>query len=119
MTITRKLRNANAGKHVRSPDSATRCCRFGAALALTADLVAQLPGSQAVLPLNAVTSLIGASVNPTTGAYSRGASGFWVENGEITRPVNEVTIAGSLPEMMRAIRPANDADGPCRSFATG
>lgn len=57
-----------------------------------------------------VTSLIGSSINPTTGAYSRGASGFWVEGGEIAYPVNEVTVAGSLPEMIRSLRPANDAD---------
>jgi PmbA protein len=57
-----------------------------------------------------VTSLIGSSVNATTGAYSRGASGFWVENGEIAYPVNEVTVAGMLPEMMRTLIPADDAD---------
>ena len=57
-----------------------------------------------------VTSMIGASINPTTGAYSRGAAGFWVEQGEIAYPVNEVTIAGSLPDMLRTIRAANDAD---------
>ena len=57
-----------------------------------------------------VTSMIGSSINPTTGAYSRGASGFWVEGGEIAYPVNEVTVAGSLPEMIRTLRPANDAD---------
>ncbi len=57
-----------------------------------------------------VTSMIGASVNATTGAYSRGASGFWVEGGEIAYPVNEVTVAGSLPEMVRTLVPANDAD---------
>jgi len=57
-----------------------------------------------------VTSMIGASVNPTTGAYSRGASGFWVEHGAIAHPVNEITIAGSLPEMVRSLIPANDAD---------
>jgi len=57
-----------------------------------------------------VTSLIGSSINPTTGAYSRGASGFWVEGGEIAHPVNEITIAGSLPEVVRTIVPANDAD---------
>jgi PmbA protein len=57
-----------------------------------------------------VTSLMGASINPTTGAYSRGAAGFWVEGGRIAYPVNEVTIAGSLPEMVRSIVPANDAD---------
>ncbi|MBK0397882.1 TldD/PmbA family protein [Limibaculum sp. M0105] len=57
-----------------------------------------------------VTSFIGASINPTTGAYSRGASGFWVEGGEIVHPVNEITLAGSLPEMLPTIVAANDAD---------
>ena len=56
-----------------------------------------------------VTSLIGSSINATTGDYSRGASGFWVENGEIAYPVNELTIAGNLLEMLVSIRPANDA----------
>ncbi|ARE41426.1 TldE protein, part of TldE/TldD proteolytic complex [Rhodovulum sp. P5] len=56
-----------------------------------------------------VTSLIGSTINPNTGDYSRGASGFWVENGEIAYPVNECTIAGSLPDMLRRITPANDA----------
>jgi PmbA protein len=56
-----------------------------------------------------VTELIGSSVNPTTGDYSRGASGFWVERGEIVRPVNECTIAGNLRAMLASIVPANDA----------
>ena len=56
-----------------------------------------------------VTSMIGSTINPNTGDYSRGAGGFWVENGQITHPVNECTIAGSLPEMLRRIIPANDA----------
>lgn len=56
-----------------------------------------------------VTSMMGASINPTTGDYSRGASGFWVDGGEITYPVNECTIAGRLPEMLRTMIPANDA----------
>lgn len=56
-----------------------------------------------------VTSLMGASINPTTGDYSRGASGFWVEGGEIVRPVNECTIAGNLRQMLATIRPASDA----------
>lgn len=56
-----------------------------------------------------ITSMIGSSINPTTGDYSRGASGFWVENGEIAHPVNECTVAGNLREMLRTIRPANDA----------
>lgn len=56
-----------------------------------------------------VTSMIGSSINPTTGDYSRGASGFWVENGEIAYPVNECTIAGNLRDMLKSIIPANDA----------
>ncbi len=50
-----------------------------------------------------VTELIGFGVNVVTGDYSRGASGMWIENGELTFPVEEVTIAGSLPEMLRHI----------------
>lgn len=56
-----------------------------------------------------VTGLIGSTINPTTGDYSRGASGFWVENGQITHAVNECTIAGNLREMLRRMEPANDA----------
>jgi len=56
-----------------------------------------------------VTSMIGSTINPNTGDYSRGASGFWVENGEITTAINECTIAGNLHDMLRSIRPANDA----------
>jgi PmbA protein len=56
-----------------------------------------------------VTGLIGSTINPTTGDYSRGASGFWVENGEITHPVNECTIAGNLREMLMRLTAANDA----------
>lgn len=56
-----------------------------------------------------ITSMIGSSINPTTGDYSRGASGFWVENGQIAYPVNECTIAGNLRDMLRTIVPANDA----------
>ncbi len=56
-----------------------------------------------------VTSMIGASINPTTGDYSRGASGFWVENGEILYPVTGVTIAGNLRDMLKTLVPANDA----------
>lgn len=56
-----------------------------------------------------ITSLIGSSINATTGDYSRGASGFWVENGEITHPVNECTVAGNLRDMLLSIVPANDA----------
>lgn len=56
-----------------------------------------------------VTSMIGSTINPNTGDYSRGAAGFWVENGEITYPVNECTVAGNLRDMLMTIVPANDA----------
>ncbi len=55
-----------------------------------------------------VTSLIGMGVNMITGNYSRGASGFWIENGELTFPVSEVTIAGPLLDMFKGLEPAND-----------
>ena len=56
-----------------------------------------------------VTSLIGSTINPTTGDYSRGASGFWVEGGQVKFPVNECTIAGNLKDMLRSMIAANDA----------
>lgn len=56
-----------------------------------------------------VTRLIGATINPNTGDYSRGASGFWVENGEIAWPVNECTVAGNLIDMLARLEAADDA----------
>ena len=50
-----------------------------------------------------VTEVMGQGVNYVTGDYSRGASGFWVENGEIQYPVEEITIAGNLADMYRGI----------------
>lgn len=55
-----------------------------------------------------VTELIGMGVNMITGDYSRGAAGFWIENGEITYPVSEITIAGKLNGMFTRLTPAND-----------
>ena len=55
-----------------------------------------------------VTELIGMGVNGITGDYSRGASGFWIEKGEKTFPVSEMTIAGNLKDMFRELTPAND-----------
>src|SRR6478735_11182900 len=55
-----------------------------------------------------VTDLIGVGANMVTGDYSRGASGFWIQNGKRTFPVSEVTIAGHLLDMFRTLTPAND-----------
>jgi len=58
-----------------------------------------------------VTGMIGSTINSNTGDYSRGISGFWVENGEVKMPVNEATIAGNLRDFLMRITPANDARG--------
>ena len=62
-----------------------------------------------------VTEVFGHGVNMVTGDYSRGASGFWIENGELTYPVSEVTIAGNLKDMFLHATPADDLD---RNFGT-
>ncbi|SHI79895.1 TldD/PmbA family protein [Wenxinia saemankumensis] len=56
-----------------------------------------------------VTSFIGATINPNTGDYSRGASGMWIENGVPAYPVSEITVAGNLTEMLARLVPSNDA----------
>ena len=61
-----------------------------------------------------VTELMGMGVNGVTGDYSRGASGFWIENGEITFPVSEMTVAGNLKDMFLRMVAANDLE-----FKTG
>ena len=62
-----------------------------------------------------VTEVFGQGVNMVTGEYSRGASGFWIENGELAYPVSEVTIASNLKTMFLNMIPANDLD---RNFGT-
>lgn len=57
-----------------------------------------------------VTELMGFGVNGVTGDYSRGAAGFWIENGKIAYPVSGVTIAGNLKDMFRNLTPANDLE---------
>ena len=58
-----------------------------------------------------VTELMGFGINGVTGDYSRGASGFWVEKGAIAYPVEEITVAGNLKDMLMGIqRVGNDVD---------
>jgi PmbA protein len=57
-----------------------------------------------------VTELIGMGVNGVTGDYSRGAAGYWIENGNVTYPVSEITIAGNLKDMFRNLTPANNLE---------
>ena len=95
---------ANAFRGTSAPPSpSTTCLDLTQGTASRADLLAQM-GTGLL-----VTSMIGSTINPTTGDYSRGASGFWVENGAISHPVHECTIAGNLRDMLLRIIPANDA----------
>ena len=55
-----------------------------------------------------VTEFIGSSINMVTGDYSRGASGYWIENGELAYPVSEITVAGNLRTMFASLEPATD-----------
>jgi PmbA protein len=55
-----------------------------------------------------ITDLIGFGVNGVTGDYSRGASGFWIENGKLAWPVSGITVAGNLKDMFLKMTPAND-----------
>ena len=66
-----------------------------------------------------VTELMGQGVNIVTGDYSRGAAGFWVENGEICYPVEEITIAGNLKEMFRSMVAVGDDWDPRSNVRVG
>jgi len=57
-----------------------------------------------------ITEMIGMGVNPITGDYSRGASGYWIEQGELTYPVSEATVAGNLLAMYASLTPASDLE---------
>ncbi|MBN2751862.1 MAG: TldD/PmbA family protein [Rhodospirillaceae bacterium] len=88
---------------------------IGSAPSPSVSNVALLPGTVSPAEMIAginrglyVTELIGSGVNGVTGDYSRGAVGFWIEKGEITCPVSEVTIAGNLLTMFADLIPAND-----------
>ena len=66
-----------------------------------------------------ITDMIGFGVNQITGDYSRGASGFLIENGEIAYPVEEITIAGNLIEMYKHIRYIGNDIDPRGNILTG
>ncbi len=95
----------HAGRGTSSPPSPSPSNLYLAAGKLSpADLMADI--KQGLY----VTELIGFGVNGVTGDYSRGASGFWIENGEICYPVGEITIAGNLIEMFARLSAANDLE---------
>ncbi|MDY8109334.1 TldD/PmbA family protein [Fulvimarina sp. 2208YS6-2-32] len=94
-----------------------RAARYGAGLSPAPTNVILTPGSLSPAELIAQTGrglyvdeMIGQGANLVTGDYSRGASGFLIENGVLTRPVSEITIAGNLREMLLSLTAANDLD---------
>ncbi|MDU9004119.1 TldD/PmbA family protein [Sedimentitalea todarodis] len=107
LSSARKLDMTPTGNAARSVSSPPSPANWNIALTPGEQSRADLIASMGTGLL--VTSMIGSTINPNTGDYSRGASGFWIENGEITYPVNECTIAGNLRDMLRRIIPANDA----------
>src|SRR5690606_11603028 len=99
-----------------------RGARSGSSVSPTSTNLAIEPGDKSPAELLGalksgfyVTEVFGQGVNMVTGEYSRGASGFWIENGEITYPVAEVTIASNLRDMFLRMVPAADLD---RNFGT-
>ncbi len=113
LATARKLNlqsTANASRNMTSPPSpnVTNICLPDGERS-RAELIADM-GTGLI-----VTSLIGSTINPTTGDYSRGGSGFWVENGQIGQPVSEFTIAGNLKQFLKTLVAANDSR-PFRRF---
>lgn len=86
------------------PGAGTTNLHLEGGTATPAELMADI--KQGIL----VTELIGMGVNGLTGDYSRGASGYLIENGEITRPVAEITIAGNLLDMFAKMIAGNDLE---------
>ena len=103
----RKLGMSSTGNAARGTASGPSPCIWNTALtqgtASKSDLIRDM-GTGLL-----VTSMIGSTINPNTGDYSRGAAGLWVENGEVQYAINECTIAGKLRQMLMSIVPANDA----------
>lgn len=108
LATARQLRltsTGNASRGTGAPPSPAPTNLYLAAGALTAaELIADIKQGFYV------TELIGMGTNLVTGDYSRGAAGFWIENGEIAYPVSEVTVAGNLKEMFARLVPASDLE---------
>ncbi len=113
--LTGWLLDLRSARQLGLPPSGHASRGIGSAPSPSAANVALSPGTVSPAALIAdirqglyVTELIGSGVNGVTGDYSRGAAGFWIENGERTFPVSEVTIASNLKEMFARLIPADD-----------
>lgn len=96
--------NGRASRGTGSPSPGSTNVRVSAGTASRADLVASI--DHGIL----VTDMIGSGVNGITGDYSRGASGFLIEKGEITHPVSEITVAGNLKDMFARLIAGDDVE---------
>ncbi len=94
--------NARASRGVGSPHPSSTNLTLHAGTISRADMIKSVNSGLYI------TDMIGSGVNGVTGDYSRGCSGFWIENGELTYPVSEITIAGNLKDMFQRIVPADD-----------
>ncbi|MDG1934922.1 MAG: TldD/PmbA family protein [Paracoccaceae bacterium] len=107
LVSARKLGMSSTASAARSPDSLPRPQAGNVTLSQGEQSKQDLLSDMGTGLL--VTSMIGSTINPNTGDYSRGAAGHWVENGKIAYPVSECTIAGNLKDILSRLIAANDA----------
>jgi PmbA protein len=96
--------NGRAGRGGSGTSPTTTNCHIEAGKQSPEEMIASL--KRGLL----LTETIGHGVNMVTGDYSKGAAGFWIENGEITYPVSEITVAGNLKDMFLSMTPASDLE---------
>ncbi len=96
--------NGRGGRGTGSPSPGSTNVRLLPGLTTRSDMIASV--KEGLL----VTDMIGSGVNGITGDYSRGASGFWIENGEIGAAVSEITVAGNLSDMFSRLAVADDVE---------
>jgi PmbA protein len=108
LATARQLRLTSTGNAARGTGAPPSPAPTNLYLAAGAVTPAELIGD--ILQGFYVTELIGMGTNLVTGDYSRGAAGFWIENGAIAYPVSEVTVAGNLKDMFARLIPANDLE---------
>ena len=96
--------NGRASRGTGSPSPGSTNVRLLPGTTSRADMIASI--DEGLL----VTDMIGSGVNGITGDYSRGASGFWIEKGEIGPAVSEITVAGNLPDMFARMKVADDVE---------
>ncbi len=115
--LTRWLLNGSSARQMGLQPNGHAGLAFGDPPGVTTSNLYLAPGAQTPQALMSgagrgllVTDMFGPSINPNTGDYSVGVSGFWFENGEIVHPVSEVTIAGDLPSMYARLVPASDLE---------